>query len=73
MSQQLGLARALKQSETPLEEVEVKEQLISSDVAQVLAQAMNNSRVKKLMMKRVNKGTISDCSYPTDRVEALQY
>ena len=64
-----GLARALKQSRT-LKEVEVKEQLISSEVVQVLAQAMKNSNVEKLAMKRVTKDVmLSDCSYPTAKVE----
>ena len=62
-----GLATALTHSKT-LERVEVKEQHINNDVVRVLLEAMNNSRVEKLVIGRVSEGTILDYSYPTDRV-----
>ena len=45
---------------------------ISNDVVRVLAEAMNHSRVKKLVMIHVSKDTVLDYSYPKDRVE-IQY
>ena len=66
-----GLATALTHSKT-LEEVQVWEDPISNDVVRVLAEAMNHSRVKKLVMIHVSKDTVLDYSYPKDRVE-IQY
>ena len=67
-----GLATALTHSKT-LEEVEVEERpIISNDVVQVLAEAMNHSRVKKLEIGYVSKDTVLDYSYPTDRVKIRQ-
>ena len=47
----------------------MEEDPISNDVVQVLAEAMNHSRVKKLEIGRVSKDTVLDYSYPTGRVE----
>ena len=63
-----GLATALTHSKT-LEEVEVFEYPISNDVVRVLAEAMNHSRVKKLVIGYVSEDTVLDYSYPTDRVK----
>ena len=63
-----GLATALTHSKT-LERVEVKEDTINNDVVRVLLEAMNHSRVEKLKIGLVSKGTVLDYSYPTDRVE----
>ena len=62
-----GLATALTHSKT-LEEVEVVERPISNDVVRVLAEAMNHSRVKMLVIRWVSKDTVLDYSYPTDRM-----
>ena len=62
-----GLATALTHSKT-LEKVGVFECPISNDVVRVLAEAMNHSRVKKLVIRDVSRGTVLDYSYPTDRV-----
>ena len=43
--------------------------IISNDVVRVLAEAMNHSRVKKLVIGDVSKDTVLDYSYPTDRVK----
>ena len=65
-----GLATALTHSKT-LERVMVsmREDPINNDVVRVLLEAMNYSRVKKLVIGHVSKGTVLDYSYPTDRVE----
>ena len=63
-----GLATALTHSKT-LEEVEVIENHMISEIATILAEAMNHSSVKKLVIGCVSKGTLLDCSYPTDRVK----
>ena len=63
-----GLATALTHSKT-LEEVEVIERLISNDVVRVLAEAMNHSRVKKLVIGDVSEDTVLDYSYPIDRMD----
>ena len=47
----------------------MEEYPISNDVVRVLAEAMNHSRVKKLVVGYVSKDTVLDYSYPTDRVE----
>ena len=60
-----GLAMALAHSKT-LEEVKVMEYPINNDVAQVLAQAMNNSSVKNLVIGHVIEGTVL---YSTDKVK----
>ena len=62
-----GLATALTHSKT-LECVQVCEHPISYDVVRVLAEAMNHSRVKRLVIGDVSKDTVLDYSYPTDRV-----
>ena len=41
----------------------------NNDVVRVLLEAMNYSRVEKLVIGRVSKGTVLDYSYPTDRVK----
>ena len=66
-----GLATALTHSKT-LERVEVTEKYtttIKNAVVRVLLEAMNHSRVEKLEIGLVSKGTVLDYSYPTDRVE----
>ena len=64
-----GLATALTHSKT-LESVVVKEYpTTNNDVVRVLLEAMNYSRVEKLVIGRVSKGTVLDYSYPTDRVK----
>ena len=63
-----GLATALTHNKT-LERVEVMENPINNDVVRVLLEAMNYSRVERLMIGLVSKGTVLDYSYPTDRVE----
>ena len=62
-----GLATALTHSKT-LEVVWVAEEPISNDVVRVLAEAMNHSRVKELVVEFVSRDTVLDYSYPTDRV-----
>ena len=62
-----GLATELTHSKT-LEKVEVWEDPISNDVVRVLAEAMNHSRVKELVIGWVSIYTVLDYSYPTDRV-----
>ena len=47
----------------------VEERPINNDVVRVLLEAMNYSRVERLVIGRVSKGTVLDYSYPTDRVE----
>ena len=42
--------------------------IINNDVVRVLLEAMNYSRVEKLVIGYVSKGTVLDYSYPTDRV-----
>ena len=44
---------------------------ISNDVVRVLAEAMNHSRVEKLVIGHVSKDTVLDYSYPTDRVNII--
>ena len=51
----------------------MKEDSISDDVVRVLAEAMNHSRVKKLVIGYVSTDTVLDYSYPTDRVEIDYY
>ena len=63
-----GLATALTHSKT-LKRVEVIEDPINNDVLRVLLEAMNYSRVERLRIGWVSKGTVLDYSYPTDRVE----
>ena len=63
-----GLATALTHSKT-LERVDVMEYpIINNDVVRVLLEAMNYSRVERLVIGYVSKGTVLDYSYPTDRV-----
>ena len=47
----------------------MREWPLTIETATILAEAMNNSNVKKLTIGDVSKGTVLDCSYPTDRVE----
>ena len=63
-----ALARALKQSKT-LEVVRVLEESMDIRVARALVKAMNHSSVKKLMIGSNCKEAVSECSFPTDRVE----
>ena len=63
-----ALARALKQNKT-LEEVNVWENPMDSEVARALVEAMNHSSVKKLKIGYRCKEAVSECSFPTDRVE----
>ena len=42
---------------------------MTSETATILAEAMNHSNVKKLVIGYVSEDTVLDCSYPTDRVE----
>ena len=42
--------------------------IINNDVVRVLLEAMNYSRVERLVIGYVSKGTVLDYSYPTDRV-----
>ena len=66
-----GLATALTHSKT-LEKVEVTERpKMNNDVAVILAEAMNHSRVKKLTIGLLSKGTILDCNHPKDRVRII--
>ena len=62
-----GLATALTHSKT-LEWVNVEDDPMTSETATILAEAMNHSNVKDLVIGFVSKGTVLDCSYPTDRV-----
>ena len=62
-----GLATALTHSKT-LEWVVVIEDPINNDVVRVLLEAINHSRVERLEIGYVSKGTVLDYSYPTDRV-----
>ena len=47
----------------------VEDDSMTSETATILAEAMNRSNVKKLVIGYVSKGTVLDCTYPTDRVE----
>ena len=49
----------------------VMEDPINNDVVRVLLEAMNYSRVERLEIGYVSKGTVLDYSYPTDRVVDL--
>ena len=42
---------------------------MKAEVAQILVEAMNHSSVKKLKIGDVCRGAVSECSYPTDKVE----
>ena len=70
------LATALTHSKT-LERVVVIEEVLeeymhmTSETATILAEAMNHSSVKELVIGHVSEGTVLDCSYPTDRVTIL--
>ena len=66
-----ALARALIQSKT-LEEVKVEENPMGSEVARALVEAINHSSVKKLRIGWNCKQGVSECSFPTDRVEILE-
>ena len=65
-----ALARALTQSKT-LENVCVWEDLMDSEVARVLVEAMNHSCVKKLRIGLNCKEAVSEWSFPTDRVDII--
>ena len=45
--------------------------IINNDVVRVMVEAMNHSRVEKLVIGIVSKGTVLGYSYPTDRVEII--
>ena len=66
-----ALAKALIQSKT-LEEVKVEENPMDSEVVRALVEAMNHSSVKKLRIGWNCKEAVSECSFPTDRVEILE-
>ena len=63
-----ALARALTQSKT-LEKVDVWESPMYSEVARALVEAMNHSRVGMLGIGKNCEEAVSECSFPTDRVE----
>ena len=64
-----ALARALTQSKT-LEEVTVVERpSMDIEVAKALVEAMNHSSVEKLRIGENCKQAVSECSFPTGRVE----
>ena len=63
-----ALARALTQNKT-LEEVSVFEDPMDKEVARALVEAMNHSSIIRLEIGRHCKEAVSECSFPTDRVE----
>ena len=63
-----ALAIVLIQNKT-LEVVEVSELTMDIDIARALVEAMNHSSVKKLRIGNSCKEAVSECSFPTDRVE----
>ena len=69
-----AIAKLLVDSKT-LEEVVLIEPIerpsINKDVAVILAEAMNNSSVKNLIIGHLSKDTVLDCHYPTERVSII--
>ena len=67
------LARALTQSKT-LENVKVEEDPMDSKVARALVEAINHSIVwRNWWLDCIDEEAVSECSFPTDRVEFIMY
>ena len=65
-----ALARALTQSKT-LEMVYMHEDLMDNEVARKLVEAMNHSRVVRLLVEKNYQKAVSECSFPINSVVVL--